>query len=84
MLARLKKSLIFKPIKVLEDAKGKRFQLVGVPSRSLQANGNVLSTQMTMLFRPQNGAGEAARLVLTGTRQVNVPVNFAFRDVQLP
>src|SRR5262249_56777685 len=69
---------------VLEDAQGKRFQLVGMPQRGLQINNNVVATQMTLVFRPPQGAGEAARLVLTGTRPVTVPVQFAFRDVPLP
>jgi len=66
----------------LVDAKGKAFQLVQIPQRAFRAAFNGPATQeLTMVFRPQDGQGEPARLVLSGQRPVTVPVPFVLRDV---
>jgi hypothetical protein len=69
---------------VLLDKDGKSYDLVSLPSRSMQANGRVLTQEATMVFRPRPGQGEPARLVLNGQRMATFSVPFSFRDVPLP
>jgi hypothetical protein len=69
---------------VLQDAKGKDFQLVGIPSRGVRGfNGN-FTQELTLVFRPQAGQGEPASLVLTGQSPVHVVVPFRLENVPLP
>jgi hypothetical protein len=50
----------------------------------LVVNNNVFTQELTMLFRPHEGQGEPARLVLTGRRTANVQASFRFENVPLP
>lgn len=68
----------------LFDAKGQKYQLVNMPSRSLRVVNGAVSQTVTLVFRGYEGLGEPDRLVLTGQRTVTVQVPFAFRDVPLP
>jgi hypothetical protein len=67
----------------LLDAKGKAYQLVEVPSRSLRGVNGVFTQEMTLVFRPQAGQGEPASLVLNGRRTVTVSVPFRLTNVLL-
>jgi hypothetical protein len=44
----------------------------------------VLTMEVTMVFRQNNGQGEPAQLVLHGQRNISVQVPFTLRDVPLP
>jgi hypothetical protein len=68
----------------LEDAKGKAYQLINVPSSSMRGNGNVINQEMTLEYRANDGQGEPARLVIRGQRNANVQVPFSFKNINLP
>jgi hypothetical protein len=65
----------------LVDAKGKKFQIVQIPNRRANFNNGVGSQEVTLIFHAQDGQGEPDRLVLHGSRTVNVTVPFSFQDV---
>jgi hypothetical protein len=67
----------------LVDVNGKSFRLAQIPSRRVAINNNQASSQMTLVFSPNPGQGEADRLVLNGQRPVMLEVPFAFKDVRL-
>lgn len=67
----------------LVDARGNKYQVVGVPGMRTQINGGVVTQEATLLFRAPAGAGEPASLVLFGERPVNFQIPFTFRDVPL-
>jgi hypothetical protein len=69
---------------VLVDAKGKVLELVQIPQRvGRQVDGKYVQ-EITMVFRPANGATEPARMVLFGHRMVTAQVPFQFENVRLP
>jgi hypothetical protein len=68
----------------LVDAKGKSFQLVNIPQRGMQINNGVMRQDLTLVFRPNAGQGDPARLVLNGQRTVTFQVPFSFTNVPLP
>jgi hypothetical protein len=68
----------------LEDAKGKAYHLTQIPSRSMNGNGNVFTQEMTLVYRPTDGMGEPARLVIRGQRTAHVQVPYRFTNVPLP
>ncbi len=65
----------------LVDAKGRKFQPIQVPNRRMNFIGGVSSQEMTIVYRGHAGQGEPERLVLNGTRTVNVTIPFAFNNV---
>lgn len=65
----------------LVDAKGNKYQLVQMPSRRLNVNNGVISQEMTLVFRANNGQGEPASLVVTGTRMTSITIPFAFQNI---
>jgi hypothetical protein len=71
---------------VLLDPKGKAFTLVNTPSTVSRFNLNTMTQtrNLTLIYRPQEGQGEPARLVLNGRRRETVSVPFALRNVPLP
>jgi len=71
------------PVPLLVDARGRSFQMVQIPRRNLQINNGEFTEELAMIFRPQQGQGEAARLVVNGQRLATVPVSFSFGDVPL-
>jgi hypothetical protein len=69
---------------VLVDTKGKVLELVQIPQRvGRQVDGKFIQ-EITMVFRPANGATEPARMVLFGHRTVTAQVPFQFENVRLP
>jgi hypothetical protein len=68
---------------VLLDAKGKPLTQISMSSSGRSANG-VFVQEITLNFRPDNGAGEPTQFVLFGHRMVNAQVPFQFEKVQLP
>jgi len=67
----------------LLDSKGNKFKIVQVPARRLNFNNGLSTQEMTIVFRNQNDQGEPDRLILTGSRTVNVTIPFAFENVAL-
>ena len=68
----------------LQDGTGKAFRLVTNNGISSSQTGNAAMHEMELTFQPQRGQGEAAKLVLTGTKPVVVEVPFALKNVPLP
>jgi hypothetical protein len=68
----------------LVDAKGRSLQLSQVPTRMYRGGFGVLTMEVTMVFRQNDGQGEPAQLVLHGQRNISVQVPFTLRDVPLP
>src|SRR6266545_830111 len=54
---------------VLLDAKGKAFKMIAAPATAVNFNGNMMTHTLTLLYQPQDGQGEPARLVLNGRRR---------------
>ena len=69
---------------VLQDPQGKKFQLVSNNILSIAQNFNVITQEVQLTYQPQKEQGEAAQLVLNGTRTVVVEVPFTLKDVPLP
>jgi hypothetical protein len=67
----------------LVDAKGRPFQLVAMPSQSMQAGPGGFTQEMTLVFRPTDGQGEPASLVLNGQRTITVAIPFRLENVPL-
>jgi hypothetical protein len=65
----------------LVDAKGNKFQAVQIPARRMNFNNGVSHQEVTIVFRGQAGQGDPDRLILHGSRTVNVTVPFAFQNV---
>jgi len=68
----------------LVDAKGRGLQLSQVPTRMYRGGFGVLTMEVTMVFRQNDGQGEPAQLVLHGQRNISVQVPFTLHDVTLP
>jgi hypothetical protein len=68
----------------LEDAQGRSYRLVQSPSTSVRVNNGQVTEEMTLVYRPNPGQGEPARLVLNGHRAVTVEIPFTLRNVPLP
>jgi hypothetical protein len=68
----------------LLDDRGQAFQLAGVPHQQTRFNGVAVTREATLLFRPHQGQGEAARLVFAGSRHVTLDVPFVLKNVPLP
>jgi hypothetical protein len=68
----------------LLDANGKNYSLYHVPQRRVQATNGELMEEVTLSFRPHEGQGPPARLVVNGQRPVAIPVSFNLTDVPLP
>lgn len=71
-------------VPALLDAKGDRYQLVQVPSRSQRTNGRTVTQELTILYRANPGQGDPTRLVLNGMRPAQVELPFTVRNVPLP
>jgi hypothetical protein len=67
----------------LLDAKGQSFQPAGI-GYEMVANGNGLSQEIHLTYRPNEKQAEPAKLVYSGRRTVVVEVPFTLRDVPLP
>jgi hypothetical protein len=67
----------------LVDAKGAKFEPVQVPARRMQLINGAMTQETTVIFRGQDGQGEPDRLVVHGSRMVNVTIPFAFQNVPL-
>jgi hypothetical protein len=67
----------------LWDAKGNKFQTIHMPSRRMNINNGAISQEVTVVYRGRKDQGEPDRLVLHGSRAVNVTVPFAFQNVPL-
>jgi hypothetical protein len=67
----------------LWDAKGNKFQAIHMPSRRMNINNGAVSQEVTVVYRGRKDQGEPDRLVLHGSRAVNVTVPFAFQNVPL-
>jgi hypothetical protein len=65
----------------LLDAKGNKYQAVSIPARRMSVAGGTAIQEMTIVYRGDAGHGDPDRLVVTGSRQVNVTIPFVFRDV---
>lgn len=65
----------------LVDADGKSFRLTNTPGRRLNINNGRIISQVTLVFSPGPGQGEADRLVLNGQRTATFQVPFSFKDV---
>jgi hypothetical protein len=68
----------------LVDDKGRAFQLVNVPRRLAKVANNVVTQELTLVFKPQDGQGEAAKLHYSTTRQVSIELPFTLKDLPLP
>jgi len=58
--------------------------MIAAPATAVNFNGNMMTHTLTLLYQPQDGQGEPARLVLNGRRRQLVQVPFTLRDVPLP
>jgi hypothetical protein len=67
----------------LVDDKGKTLGLAVTASRG-QGNGKTINYEYTMLYRPQKGEGEPAKLVYSGVRTATIDIPFTLKDVPLP
>lgn len=68
----------------LVDAKGQAWQLSSNQTSQVKINNNVVTHEMTLLFKPQPGQGEPAKLVYSASRPVIVEIPFQLKDVPLP
>ncbi|MBY0526185.1 MAG: ubiquinol-cytochrome-c reductase complex assembly factor 3 [Gemmataceae bacterium] len=68
----------------LLNAKGQTMQLVQTPSRTFKLANMVATHELTLVFKPQEGQGDPARLVYSTARIVTLEVPFTLRDVPLP
>ena len=68
----------------LVDDKGRAFQLVNVPRRLTKVANNVITQELTLVFKPQDGQGEAAKLHYSTTRLVSIELPFTLNDIPLP
>jgi hypothetical protein len=71
-------------VPALLDGKGKAYQLVQIPSRSVRGMNGAFTQVLTLVFRANAGQGEPASLVLTGRHPVSLSVAFHFENVPLP
>jgi len=65
----------------LEDEKGRKFEVVQVPQRSLRIQNGTVSQEFTIVYAPTPEMGDAARLVLRGQRDATIQVPFLFDNV---
>ncbi|MCI0461388.1 MAG: hypothetical protein L0Z62_30940 [Gemmataceae bacterium] len=69
----------------LLDHQGRTFQLDAVPQQqAARVNGVVATREITVLFKPSSGQGEARKLVFSGSRSVTLEVPFVLKDIALP
>jgi hypothetical protein len=68
----------------LVDAKCEKFLHSNTLATQLRVNNNVVTHEATLLFKPQPGQGEPAKLVYTTTRPVIIEIPFTLKDVPLP
>jgi hypothetical protein len=66
----------------LRDAHDRKAPLVS--STAATATGNGKAWEFTLVYRPDPGQGEPARLVYTGRRTATIEVPFTLKDVPLP
>ncbi len=69
-------------VAIVQDAKGKAFQLVGQTYHASRFINGVITQEVSLTYRP-NGAGEAAALVFSGYRMISMQVPFNFKDLPL-
>jgi hypothetical protein len=67
----------------LVDANDRGYQLVQIPSRSMQVANGQVTEEITLVYRPHAGQGDPARLVLSGRRTVTMEIPFTLRNVPL-
>jgi hypothetical protein len=67
----------------LMDAKGQAYQLAEVSGQQNRVNNGQMTREATLLYRPEAGQGEPARLVLFGKRPVALTVPFTLKKVPL-
>lgn len=67
----------------LEDDKGKRFVLADV-HRSVKIANNVVTHELTLLFKPGENQGQPARLHHSASRVVHIELPFTIRNIPLP
>jgi hypothetical protein len=68
----------------LLDAKGQAYTLVDAGSNGFMINGGHVSQTVTYVYRPQEGQGAPAQLMVPGQRSFSVEVPFTFKNVVLP
>jgi hypothetical protein len=67
----------------LVDRKGQPLQLVGMSLNTRAAAGAPVTSEYELTFQVQEGQGEPAKLVFTGSRVLTIDIPFTFKDVPL-
>lgn len=65
----------------LVDAKGQPYRLTAMPQTSVRIANGVASRELTMVFQPNAGQEEPARLAVIAHQQITLQVPFVFTNV---
>jgi hypothetical protein len=68
----------------LLDNKGNSFLRYGTDYQEVSLNGNTFTQEIEVTFQPGTNQGQAAKLVLTGSRPTIITVPFTLRDIKTP